>query len=108
MAARYIRRILVDHARKRHTGKRGGDVVKVPLNEAIALPEDKDPGLLALDDALKDLATVEPRQSRILELRIFGGFTLEEVADLEGIARATVVRDWSVAKLWLRRELSSA
>lgn len=107
VAARWIRRILVDHARKRLTDKRGGDVIKIPLMEHMSLPIEKAPDVCLLDDALKDLATIHPRQSRILELRIFGGFTIEEIADLEGLARSTVKRDWDVARLWLRKELKS-
>lgn len=107
VAARLIRRILVDHARKRLTDKRGGDVIKIPLMEQMSLPIEKAPDVCVLDDALKDLATIHPRQSRILELRIFGGFTIEEIADLEGLARSTVKRDWDVARLWLRKELKS-
>ncbi len=107
VAAKWIRRILVDHARKRLTARRGGDVVKIRLIDQMGLPEEKAPDVLLLDDALKDLAAVHPRQSRILELRIFGGFTVDEIAESEEIARSTVKRDWNVATLWLRKELKT-
>ncbi len=106
VAAKLIRRILVDHARHRQAGKRGGDVLKVPLDEAKALPEDQDPDLIALDDALEDLARLDPRQSRIVELRIFGGLEFKEIAKVEKISRVTVWREWTSVLLWLRRELT--
>ena len=107
VAAKLIRRVLVDHARRRKRLKRGGDVPKVPIHELIAIAEEKAPSLIALDDALEGLAELAPRQSRIVELRIFGGLTLEESAATLEIGRATVHRDWNAALLWLRRELSS-
>lgn len=107
VAARKARHILVDHARARKSKKRGGEVLKVPLEEEIGISDDKNPGLIALDDALQDLARLHPRQSRILELRIFGGFTLEEIVALEGHARSTISRDWDVAVRWLRRALTA-
>lgn len=106
VAAMKARRILVDHARARHTRKRGGEVIKIPLHDEIGLADDQNPGLLVLDDALKDLARLHPRQSRILELRIFGGFTMKEIVAHEKVSRATVTRDWDVAVRWLHRELS--
>jgi len=106
VAAMKTRRILVDHARARQTRKRGSGVVKVSLDDEIGLPDDKNPGLLILDDALVDLARLHPRQSRILELRIFGGFTLQEIVVRERVSRSTVTRDWDVAVRWLHRELS--
>lgn len=106
VAAKITRRILVDHMRHRQAKKRGGDVLKVPLDETKAQPEDQDPDLIALDDALKDLARLDPRQARIVELRIFGGLEFQEIARVEKIGRVTVWRDWNTALLWLRRELS--
>ncbi|MCP3962485.1 MAG: sigma-70 family RNA polymerase sigma factor [bacterium] len=108
VAAKLMRRVLVDHARRRSRLKRGGDVPKVPIHEVLAVAEEKAPDLIALDDALEGLADLAPRQSRIVELRVFGGLTLEEVAIALGIGRATVHRDWNAALLWLRRELISA
>ncbi len=106
VAAKLIRRVLVDHARARKRLKRGGDVPKVPLDDVLGLAESRAPGLIALDDALEGLGQLAPRQSRIVELRIFAGLTLEDVADALGVSRTTVHRDWNAALLWLRRELS--
>ncbi len=106
VAAKLIRRVLVDHARRRKRLKRGGDVPKVPLDEVLGLAESRAPDLIALDDALEGLRELAPRQSRIVELRIFAGLTLEDVAGALGVSRATVHRDWNAALLWLRRELS--
>ncbi len=106
VAATKIRWILVDHARRRQAEKRGGKVLVVPLDEVIVPPEDRDPDLIALDDALRDLARLDPRQARIVEMRIFGGLTRKEVAKVERIGLSTVCRDWDSALLWLRRELS--
>ena len=102
-----MRRILVDHARLRQTIKRGSGAVRISLDETIRLPsEDKDPDLLALDDALKGLAVVDPRQSRIVEMRYFTGLSVEEVAEVEQISATTVKREWRTAKLWLYRHLA--
>ncbi len=106
VAAKLIRRVLVDHARRRGRLKRGGDVPKVPLDEEFGLPDSKAPGVLALDDALEALDRLAPRQSRIVELKIFGGLTLEEIAGALSVSRSTVRREWNAALLWLRRELS--
>lgn len=106
LASELIRRILVDHARARLTAKRGGQVFKLSLDEAIAAPEEKDFDLVSLDDALKSLAATDAQQSRIVELRYFGGLTIEQTAEVLGISPATVKRDWVVAKAWLRREMT--
>ncbi len=106
VAAKLIRRVLVDHARRRQRIKRGGDVPKVPFDEMLGLPDSRAPGVVALDDALEGLARLAPRQSHIVELKIFGGLTLEEIAGTVKISRSTVLRDWNAALLWLRRELS--
>ncbi len=106
VAAKQMYRILVDHARQRHAEKRGGKALIIPLEETMVLPESKELDLIALDDALQDLAKLDERQSRIVVMRIFGGLTLPEVAAVEGIGRATVHRAWNAALLWLRRELS--
>ena len=108
VAAKLIRRILVDHARKRRAAKRGSGGPKISLDEAIGVSLDAHPDVLALDDALKDLAKIDERGSRVVELRIFGGLTLEEIADVMEIGRSTVIRDWNHAKRWLRREMSQA
>lgn len=108
VAAKLIRRVLVDHARRRKRAKRGGGAPKMPLDEVVLLIQSKAPSFAALDDALKGLAAFAPRQSHIVELRIFGGLTLEEIVRVLGIGRTTVHRDWNAALLWLRRELSDS
>ena len=107
-AATTMRRILVDHARAHRTAKRGGGVKTVTLDEALGLPDQPEIDLVALDDALHDLAKLDPRQSRLVELRFFAGLNIEEAAEVLGIGHATVSRDWTTAKAWLRRELRRA
>ena len=106
LSARLMRRILVDFARARHYGKRGGGVEHVALDDQVAAIE---PGrdLVALDDALRDLATIDERKSRVVELRFFGGLSHDEAAEALGVSAKTVMRDWQVAKVWLMRELRS-
>ena len=106
LASELIRRILVDYARNRMAAKRGGPQVKLSLDEAMATPEERDLDLVALDDALKALADRDPQQSRIVELRYFGGLTIETTAEVLGISPATVKRDWVLAKAFLKRELT--
>lgn len=106
LASELIRRILVDYARNRMAAKRGGQNLKLSLDEAMAAPEDKDLDLVALDDALQALAARDPQQSRIVELRYFGGLTIETTADVLGISAATVKREWVLAKAFLKRELT--
>jgi RNA polymerase sigma factor (TIGR02999 family) len=108
VAARIMRRILVDVARARSRVKRGGDAIQVSLADVaeVALPAMQD--LVALDDALKTLETLDPRQSQVVELRFFGGLSLEEVAEALQVSVGTVRRDWSLAQAWLYRELSGA
>ena len=108
IAAQMIRRILVDYARGRHTAKRGADACKLSLDEAIGTPAQRDLNLVALDDALQNLAALDPQQSRIVELKFFGGLSIEEIAEVLGISPATVKRDWAVAKAWLYRYISGA
>jgi RNA polymerase sigma factor (TIGR02999 family) len=104
IAAQFMRRILVDHARARLSAKRQGGLAE-PLDEsAVAVPA-RPPELLALDDALEQLAKVDPRKARVVELRYFGGLTVEETADVLDVSAITVMRDWSFAKAWLQREL---
>lgn len=102
IAAQLMRRILVDHARKRQSDKRGGGEALIPFEEAKGVPV-KARDLVALDDALKDFATIDPRSAKIVELRQFGGLSIDETADVLEISPATVKRDWTVAKAWLRR-----
>lgn len=105
LAAELIRRILVDHARARIAAKRGGNNVKLSLDEAMTPIEEKDLDLLALNDALDALARADGQQSRIVELRYFAGLTIEETADVLQISTATVKRDWVMAKSFLKREM---
>lgn len=106
IAANAMRQILVEQARARHALKRGGDHVRVTLvDEAAASPEG-DPDIEALDEALQALAALAPRQARLVELRYFGGLTIEEAAAELDVAPATAKRDWALARAWLRRRLS--
>ena len=105
IAAKLVRRILVDHARRRQAAKRGGSHPKVSFDEALGVPALDDPQLLALDQALSDLEKTDPRGSHVVELHAFGGLTFEEIAQALGLARGTVFRDWKHARLWLRRQL---
>ncbi|MCC6364559.1 MAG: sigma-70 family RNA polymerase sigma factor [Bryobacterales bacterium] len=106
VAAQLMRRILVEHARAHHAQKRGGDASKLSLEEAINYFPQKEMTLVALDDALKQLEELDPRQSRIVELRFFGGLTTEEVAEVIGISTATVEREWRSARAWLHSQLA--
>ena len=106
MSARVMRRILVDFARAKRNEKRGGNVPRVTLDEALHQPQGTDPDLLSLDDALRALAAVHPRKSDVVELRYFGGLSLEETAEALQVSVDTVKRDWRFAKLWLLRELA--
>ena len=105
VAARVMRRILVDHARSRHYQKRGGDAVRVTLDEALVVAREPDQDFVALDEALTALAAVDARKSQVVEMRFFGGLTIEETAEALQVSRDTVKRDWKMAKLWLLREL---
>jgi len=105
VAAQVMRRILVDYARGHKADKRGSGVPKISLEEAIAVSKERSAELLALDEALTRLAAVDPQQARLIELRFFGGLTVEETAEVLSISPATVKRDWNVAKAWLRREV---
>jgi RNA polymerase sigma-70 factor (ECF subfamily) len=106
IAAQLMRRILVDHARSHAYAKRGGGAIQVPLDEGAVLSPQRAADVLALNDALNQLTTIDPRKCRIVELRYFGGFTVEETASLLEVSDVTVMRDWSLAKAWLRREIS--
>lgn len=104
IAARLMRQILVDYSRNHRAAKRGADL-RVTLDSAIAPPIAHTTDLVALDDALLELARIDEQQSRIVELRFFGGLTNEETAEVLGISRSTVKRDWNVAKAWLTRQM---
>jgi RNA polymerase sigma factor (TIGR02999 family) len=106
MASEMMRRILVDHARRRKMGKRSGGWERVALDEAVAKREPRDVNLLDLDTALSELALLDPRKSRLVELRFFGGLSLEDSAQALGVSCATVDRDWQFARLWLRRRIT--
>jgi RNA polymerase sigma-70 factor, ECF subfamily len=105
-AAQLMRRIMVDHARERRALKRGGGALKVPLDDVALVTEKRSEELLALDEALEKLAVQDPRKSQIVELRYFGGLTVEETAAFLKLARRTVEREWTMAKAWLYRALS--
>ena len=107
LAAEMIRRILIDHARNRQAAKRGDGAIKLSLDEAMATPASRDFDLLALDDALADLARLDPQQSRLVELRFFAGLSVEESAAVLGVSTATVKREWAAAKAWLYRALTA-
>ena len=107
VSAQMMRRILVEAARRRDAGKRGGDASHVALDEAFVPAADYGADLLALDEALEHLATLAPRKARVVELRYFAGLSVKETADVLGVSVETVMRDWRMAKLWLQRDLSS-
>ncbi|HEY1895161.1 MAG TPA: sigma-70 family RNA polymerase sigma factor [Terracidiphilus sp.] len=105
IAAHLMRQILVEYARSRNAGKRGGDAIKLAI-DSVDVPG-QSPGLdiVALDDALKDLARIDPQQSRVVELRFFSGLSIGDTAEVLGISESTVKRDWNTARVWLFREL---
>jgi RNA polymerase sigma factor (TIGR02999 family) len=108
IAAQLMRRILVDFARSRHNLKRGGRAEQVSLDEALVVSPERGADIVALDDALKALASLDARQSQVVELRFFGGLSIEETAEVLKVSEGTVRRDWSLAKAWLHRELNGA
>jgi RNA polymerase sigma factor (TIGR02999 family) len=108
VAATIIRNILVDHARARQTAKRGGPRPAISLDEAVALPQQRDLELIAVDDALLSLSRFDPQQARIVELRFFAGLSIEETAEVLGISPSTVKREWALAKAWIFHTLSKA
>lgn len=105
IAARLMRRVLVDHARSRGYQKRGGGAERVPLDDAVLEAAERPVTVLALDRALEEFATIDARRSQVVELRFFGGLTLEETAGVLDVSVETVKRDWRLARLWLLREL---
>jgi len=101
-----IRRVLIDHARGKARAKRGGGMARVTLDDAIALAPQRDEDLLALDEALEKLEKLDPRQAKVVEMRFFGGMTVEEVAEALGVSKRTVEGEWTMARAWLLRELT--
>jgi RNA polymerase sigma factor (TIGR02999 family) len=106
VAAQMMRRILVDAARSRGAAKRGGDALRVTFSEDIGFPDSQDVNVLAIDDALSALEKLDARKARVVELRFFGGLSVEETAEILQISAHTVMRDWRLAKPWLAREVS--
>jgi RNA polymerase sigma factor (TIGR02999 family) len=106
VAAQTMRRILVEFARQRRRQKRGGDALRVTMDDGMEIAEDNSADLVALSDALTALATFDPRMSQAVELRFFGGLTVQETAEVLHVSPETVMRDWKTAKAWLLRELS--
>jgi len=106
ISAQLMRRILVSMARARHADKRGGEARQVSLDEALMISEDRAAELVALDEAMNELAALDPRRSRVVELRYFGGLSVEETAEVLKISPETVMRDWKRAKAWLYTELN--
>jgi RNA polymerase sigma-70 factor, ECF subfamily len=106
VSAQLMRRILIDFARSRGYQKRGAGIAHVSLDEAPSVCHEPDANLLALDDALKELAAVDERESKVVELRFFGGLSIEETAEVLGVSTKTVLREWRLARAWLLRKLS--
>jgi RNA polymerase sigma factor (TIGR02999 family) len=106
IAAKVMRQVLIDHARTRQAQKRGGKVAKkISLDEAVAMSEERAADLLGLDDALKNLSAIDARKSQVVELRFFGGMTIDETAQFLGVSSNTVVRDWEMARAWLYQNI---
>lgn len=105
VAARLMRRVLVDAAREKHAGKRGGGALRVTFDEALVPSDQGDHDLIALDDAMQALLEEDPRKCQVVELRFFGGLSVEETASALGVSSDTVARDWKFAKAWLRGQL---
>jgi RNA polymerase sigma factor (TIGR02999 family) len=106
IAGRLMRRILLDHARRRRAQRRGGSASRLPLNESLVIAREPPVELLALDRALRSLEAMDPRQGRVVELKYFAGMTIAEIAEAMRLSPATVIREWSTAKAWLARELA--
>jgi RNA polymerase sigma-70 factor, ECF subfamily len=105
VSARVMRRILVDHARARHAQKRGGEGVRVTFDDVLVVTDEPRQNFIALDDALEALAKFDQRKSRVVELRFFGGLSVEETASVLNVSPDTVMRDWRLAKAWLQEEM---
>ncbi len=108
ITAKMMRHILVDYARSRRSQKRGGDLEETTLDEKLTFSIARNSDLVALDDALNELALMDERRSRVVELRFFGGLSVEETAEVLGVCADTVVRDWRLAKVWLAREIKKS
>jgi RNA polymerase sigma factor (TIGR02999 family) len=108
IAARIMRRVLVDEARKRNSAKRGGATIQVSLHDAMTVPQEQAANVVALDDALQSLEAIDLRQSEIVELRFFGGLSIDETAEVLKVSPGTVMRDWTFARAWLRNEMSQS
>jgi len=106
IASELMRRILVDYARRRQYQKRGGGAIQVTLSDAAEVSNQRSPDLVALDEALTSLAEIDPRRSRVVELRFFGGLSIEETAEVLKVSTTTVERDWTIAKAWLHKEVN--
>jgi len=105
IAAQLMRRIVVDHARTQHRAKRGGGAERLSLDEAALMSPAQSAEMLALDEALQSLAKIDNRKAQVIEMRYFGGLSVEEAAAVLGVSENTVIRDWALAKAWLRREM---
>lgn len=108
IAARVMRRVLLQYAEARAAGKRGSGASRLALDEALEVFDQREISTIALHRTLRELEALDPRQGQIVELRFFGGLSIEETADVMGISPATVKREWTIAKMWLEREMSSA
>ena len=108
VASQIMRHVLVDYAREKHRTKRGGGAVHIPVDAAVVLSSGQVEEIVAVDLALQRLADIDERKSKVLEMRFFGGLSVEETAEALGVAPNTVIRDWNFARAWLRRELSGA
>lgn len=106
IAARVMRRILVDEARRRNFAKRGGGAIQVSLNEGMAVAQEQAENVAALDNVLKNLEAIDSRQSAIVELRFFGGLSIEETASVLNVSPRTVMREWTFARAWLRNQIA--
>ncbi len=102
-----MRRILVDHARRKKRQKHGGQMQRIPLTDELCVSNRNDEDVLAIEEALKKLEELDPRQGQIVELRFYGGLTVEEVAEVLGVSKRTVESDWTMVRAWLRRELGA-
>lgn len=108
VSAEIMRRILVDHARRKQAGKRGGGMATIVLDENVDWSDERDVSLVALDDALVALALLDPQQSKVVELRFFAGLTVEETAEVLGVSPTTIKREWRTARAWLLNEMAKA
>ena len=107
VASQVMRHILVDYARSHNAAKRGGDYVRISLDGAMIVSKEKSGDLMVLDEALNKLETIDPQQSRVVEMRVFGGLSVEETAEALGVSPRTVKREWSMAKAWLHQQIKN-